>query len=1064
MTTSGNAHSEEDGPRFLNSFRPKVEHLVGNAIQLQVPVQRTMELLRDLIEREVNAAPVSSVSPNPHQVARMYAAIVILAFTLNYALLPWSASLLSYAITDPNGLVPFPYFIAALAAFNNVEGPDEASARDDPVLADAIVSRAVEKGSSLTYSQLEEAWDLLESMDYTRKRDKTDLKQEIKPMMRRLRTRSKGAGVLLQMMERLFPDQEQEQGSSSSTTSAQVQPSAPQSLPTPSAHQLAIQHAAEAAIIVHYLGSATVPWQQKVSLASHFLNVRLFATFSSSEDQHARTHAAFYTNLLDAACASSSWLQVRCALLPCLFAELEGERTSKHDAGEASSAPSSPAPVFTALETLSQRHATLCAPIARACQILQLFDESQAAKLLRPSEEQEQERPATLFTSLRSEAQSHGQSTESLLSQQLQDATSTRSIISSLSTANDPADYPLALPLSQALPTILQNASTSSLPTLARLCGALLDSPQALQLLLLFVTPTQLLDPLHPLVEDDEALLRLQGSGGAGQGGSGAEGEDEEEESAMVGRVLLFVQTLQGIQRNGGGSFSLGSGPIPPDPSANDPVLLSRWIRELFDSDGVSDELIKDSPPRILLSSSLVPTLFSQAIHAAQLGMIDEETLKSGLSVFLQDILSFALPSGLRWLIRELAASLTLDEEGAGSGAGTSAHAGRRSVLLIATLEVLVLDDSCPPAALRLAEGEWRSVGRRLDAHVSRPVRGGDEPNFRARVDMLSNKFKTVAGENASSHNEGEDRLALSSDLLALLSLSGSSSEGNLDIFEADRQTVQPLLDFRLAQAQTTEDQGQGRMMGLTALRLREILSPLLDFLYTSSSSSSATKELVCAASYAHWHSTLTLAKLAEQERGGAGTDPSNANLPSLNLDLDILIERCVLLPLNLQPSEADVASSLDNHELAARWSLAGRLMGHFLFERPRGLAAIADEQEGGRNRGQGLADMLVLLAHRTHAQLRAAKEGTGREKQAQRAQTDVDARELIEALLRGMRGVLPPGRSEAEAEAGPTDLSVSDRQEVWAAIRSFERQLTDAQKVLSEEVRRANRMIGQGV
>lgn len=107
---------------------------------------------------------------------------------------------------------------------------------------------------------------------------------------------------------------------------------------------------------------------------------------------------------------------------------------------------------------------------------------------------------------------------------------------------------------------------------------------------------------------------------------------------------------------------------------------------------------------------------------------------------------------------------------------------------------------------------------------------------------------------------------------------------------------------------------------------------------------------------------------------------------------------------------------------------------------------------------------MLVLLAHRTHAQLCAAKEGTGREKQAQRAQPDVDARELIEALLRGMRGVLPPGRSEAEAEAGPTDLAVGDRREVWSAIRSFERQLTDAQKVLSEEVRRANRMIGRGV
>lgn len=81
-------------------------------------------------------------------------------------------------------------------------------------------------------------------------------------------------------------------------------------------------------------------------------------------------------------------------------------------------------------------------------------------------------------------------------------------------------------------------------------------------------------------------------------------------------------------------------------------ALVGRWIHALFGNEGISDDLISLSPPTTLLRLS--PLLFSQSISACQHGVIDLETLRGGLSYFLQDLLSYALPSALAWLLGEI--------------------------------------------------------------------------------------------------------------------------------------------------------------------------------------------------------------------------------------------------------------------------------------------------------------------------------------------------------------------------------------------------------------------------
>lgn len=94
------------------------------------------------------------------------------------------------------------------------------------------------------------------------------------------------------------------------------------------------------------------------------------------------------------------------------------------------------------------------------------------------------------------------------------------------------------------------------------------------------------------------------------------------------------------------------------------------WVEGLF-GEGISDELMQCVPlssaikipsltlvacsstnPRVLLR--VAPTICKQSLVACQAGVIDLDTLREGLSYFLQELLSFTLPGVVHWLVDEI--------------------------------------------------------------------------------------------------------------------------------------------------------------------------------------------------------------------------------------------------------------------------------------------------------------------------------------------------------------------------------------------------------------------------
>ncbi|KAL1406022.1 hypothetical protein Q8F55_007705 [Vanrija albida] len=108
---------------------------------------------------------------------------------------------------------------------------------------------------------------------------------------------------------------------------------------------------------------------------------------------------------------------------------------------------------------------------------------------------------------------------------------------------------------------------------------------------------------------------------------------------------------------------------------------LNGWVKALFGSDGIDDEiLLSTSSSDICRLSS---TLVHQAVVAAANGQIDLDTLHSGLSYFAQPLLSWCLGGVVGWLCTEI------ERQGLLSG------------LHLNVLQTLVLDSSFPEPLLR---------------------------------------------------------------------------------------------------------------------------------------------------------------------------------------------------------------------------------------------------------------------------------------------------------------------------------------------------------------------------
>jgi mediator of RNA polymerase II transcription subunit 5 len=93
--------------------------------------------------------------------------------------------------------------------------------------------------------------------------------------------------------------------------------------------------------------------------------------------------------------------------------------------------------------------------------------------------------------------------------------------------------------------------------------------------------------------------------------------------------------------------------------------LIGGWISALYDTGGISDDLMKSIHNLI----PIVPPIFQQSIAALEANVVDLDTVKSGLDYFLQPFLLPTLLVGVRFLCRYLAKSAA----GEGESSSTSA-------------------------------------------------------------------------------------------------------------------------------------------------------------------------------------------------------------------------------------------------------------------------------------------------------------------------------------------------------------------------------------------------------
>lgn len=262
-------------------------------------------------------------------------------------------------------------------------------------------------------------------------------------------------------------------------------------------------------------------------------------------------------------------------------------------------------------------------------------------------------------------------------------------------------DYACQYAFAAALAKVITDCINSGeLDNLARLCRLLSNDVTTLDICLLYISPEQLLHPISGLVEEDGNDLLQNG-----------------EEPSVLGAILLFAQVI--IQKALSANRTADK-LLPPDKyrfmntwiqsassayglaslSASDQGIISSWITALFDSDGISDDLIKSSSPSTMLR--LTPSLFLQSIHACCQGVIDMDTLRGGLTYFLQDLLSYTLPCAINWLLFDLSRCQQEDANSPFQDESSKMTRKRDRDVRLEVLSMLLISESCPPIVQKL--------------------------------------------------------------------------------------------------------------------------------------------------------------------------------------------------------------------------------------------------------------------------------------------------------------------------------------------------------------------------
>ncbi|KAI5784724.1 mediator complex, subunit Med5 [Geopyxis carbonaria] len=187
---------------------------------------------------------------------------------------------------------------------------------------------------------------------------------------------------------------------------------------------------------------------------------------------------------------------------------------------------------------------------------------------------------------------------------------------------------------------------------LHRVCAVLTRKPASIDVMALFVKPAELLQPLCTLLD----TWRYE--------------EDQGEYQPVYeefGAILLLVLTI--VHR-----FNIPPSSLPVPPTSFIPTLLTTsarpldeldettstqlggWLKELFEGEGISDDLLSSCPPQSF--HKLVPTLFSQSLAAVAAGVLDLDTVREAFTFLLEPFLLPAVIAGLLHLSHHLWATL----------------------------------------------------------------------------------------------------------------------------------------------------------------------------------------------------------------------------------------------------------------------------------------------------------------------------------------------------------------------------------------------------------------------
>ncbi|KAM0795070.1 mediator complex, subunit Med5 [Usnea florida] len=182
--------------------------------------------------------------------------------------------------------------------------------------------------------------------------------------------------------------------------------------------------------------------------------------------------------------------------------------------------------------------------------------------------------------------------------------------------------------------------------TLKTVCNALCRKATALDVIMLFTSSNHLLQPLCSTLDKWQ------------------DHEDQGEYQPVYdefGSILLFVVLVQhrfGMQPDemgveGSESFVLkylkhsSVSRCIDDLSEHENQLLGGWIRGLFETEGISDELMSMCKPQEF--HLLVATLFEQSLKACQANVLALETLRGGFEYLLEPFLLPSLIAGFTW-------------------------------------------------------------------------------------------------------------------------------------------------------------------------------------------------------------------------------------------------------------------------------------------------------------------------------------------------------------------------------------------------------------------------------